>query len=40
MGGQTGLNIAMELEKAVLQRYNVACRCDEQAIKRAEDRAI
>ncbi|NLE01455.1 MAG: carbamoyl-phosphate synthase large subunit, partial [Fibrobacter sp.] len=41
MGGQTGLNIAMELaESGVLQRYNVKLiGADEQAIKRAEDRS-
>ena len=41
MGGQTGLNTAMELaENGVLQRYNVQLiGADEKAIKRAEDRS-
>ena len=41
MGGQTGLNTAMELsESGVLQRYNVKLiGADEKAIKRAEDRS-
>ncbi len=41
MGGQTGLNVAMELaESGVLQRYNVKLiGADEQAIKKAEDRS-
>lgn len=41
MGGQTGLNTAMELsESGVLQRYGVLLiGADEQAIKRAEDRS-
>ena len=41
MGGQTGLNTAMELaESGVLQRYGVQLiGADEQAIKRAEDRS-
>ena len=40
MGGQTGLNTAMELaENGVLQRYNVKLiGADEQAIQRAENR--
>jgi len=40
MGGQTGLNTAMELsESGVLQRYNVKLiGADERAIKRAENR--
>jgi carbamoyl-phosphate synthase large subunit len=40
MGGQTGLNTAMELaENGVLQRYNVKLiGADERAIKRAENR--
>jgi carbamoyl-phosphate synthase large subunit len=40
MGGQTGLNTAMELaESGVLDRYNVQLiGANEQAIKRAEDR--
>lgn len=41
MGGQTGLNVAMELaESGVLQRYNVKLiGADEKAIKKAEDRS-
>jgi carbamoyl-phosphate synthase large subunit len=41
MGGQTGLNTAMELaENGVLQRYNVQLiGADEKAIKKAEDRS-
>ncbi len=41
MGGQTGLNTAMELaERGVLQRYNVELiGADQKAIKRAEDRS-
>ena len=41
MGGQTGLNTAMELaENGVLQRYNVKLiGADQDAIKRAEDRS-
>lgn len=41
MGGQTGLNVAMELaESGVLQRYNVKLiGADEQAIKKSEDRS-
>ena len=41
MGGQTGLNAAMELaENGVLQRYNIKLiGADEQAIKKAEDRS-
>lgn len=41
MGGQTGLNTAMELaESGVLKRYNVELiGADEQAIKKAEDRS-
>ncbi len=40
MGGQTGLNTAMELaESGVLQRYNVQLiGADQKAIKKAEDR--
>ena len=41
MGGQTGLNCAMELaENGILQRYNVQLiGADQEAIKRAEDRS-
>ena len=41
MGGQTGLNVAMELaESGVLQRYNVKLiGADEKAIKKSEDRS-
>jgi carbamoyl-phosphate synthase large subunit len=41
MGGQTGLNVAMELaESGVLHRYNVKLiGADEQAIKKSEDRS-
>ncbi|MBD3347223.1 MAG: carbamoyl-phosphate synthase large subunit [Chitinivibrionales bacterium] len=41
MGGQTGLNTAMELaENGVLQRYNVKLiGADQDAIKKAEDRS-
>jgi carbamoyl-phosphate synthase large subunit len=41
MGGQTGLNTAMELaENGVLQRYGVVLiGADQEAIKRAEDRS-
>ncbi len=41
MGGQTGLNTAMELaESGVLQRYHVKLiGADQEAIKRAEDRS-
>ncbi|MBD3321094.1 MAG: carbamoyl-phosphate synthase large subunit, partial [Chitinivibrionales bacterium] len=41
MGGQTGLNTAMELaENGVLQRYNVMLiGADQDAIKKAEDRS-